>query len=53
VLKARKIRLARHAGRMGEMRNAYRILVGSLKERDQAENRGVDGRILLRWVLGK
>jgi hypothetical protein len=27
VLKARKIRLARHAGRMGEMRNAYKILI--------------------------
>jgi hypothetical protein len=31
---------------MGEMRNAYKILVGKRKERDHLEYLGVDGRII-------
>jgi hypothetical protein len=34
MIKSRRIRWARHVARMGEKRNAYRILVGSQKERD-------------------
>jgi hypothetical protein len=37
---------------MGEMRNAYNILDGSLKGRDHSENLGVDGKITLEWILG-
>jgi hypothetical protein len=33
MIKSRR-RLAGHVARMGELRNAYRILVGSQKERD-------------------
>jgi hypothetical protein len=33
------------------MRNAYRILVGKPKGRDQFGDLGVDGRIILKWVL--
>jgi hypothetical protein len=33
---------------MGEGRDAYRILVGDLREGDHLENRGVDGRIILK-----
>jgi hypothetical protein len=42
------------ANTFGEMRNAYRILVGkpygkiSLEDLD-----GVDGKIILEWILGK
>jgi hypothetical protein len=32
----------------GEMKNAYKILVGSLKGRDHSEDEGVDGRIILK-----
>jgi hypothetical protein len=34
-------------------RGVYRILVGSLKERDHLEDTGVEGRIILRWILRK
>jgi len=32
---------------MGEFRDAYRVLVGKLEERDHSEDRGVDGKIIL------
>jgi hypothetical protein len=38
---------------MDEMRNAYKVLVGNLKRRDNAENLGEDGKIILEWKLGK
>jgi hypothetical protein len=38
---------------MGEMIHAYKILIGNLEERDHSEDLGVDGRILLEWILGK
>jgi hypothetical protein len=34
-------------------RNAYRILVGSLKGRDHLEDAGVDERIILKWIFSK
>jgi hypothetical protein len=34
-------------------RNAYKILIGNLKVRDQLEDPGVDGRIILKLILGK
>jgi hypothetical protein len=36
---------------MGEMRNAYKILVGNLKGRDHVEDLG--GWIILEWILRK
>jgi hypothetical protein len=38
---------------MGEMRNAYKIWLESLKGRDHSEVLGVDGRIILKWTLDK
>jgi hypothetical protein len=35
------------------MRNAYNILVGNLKGRDQMEDLDVEGKIILEWILGK
>jgi hypothetical protein len=35
------------------MRNPYIILVEDLKDRDGSEDLGVDGRIILEWILGK
>jgi hypothetical protein len=34
MMKSRRMRWAGHVARMGETRNAYRILVGNQKERD-------------------
>jgi hypothetical protein len=38
---------------MGEMRGAYSILVGKPEGRDQSEDLGVDGKIILEWILRK
>jgi hypothetical protein len=38
---------------VGEMRNAYKILVGNLKESDHLESQRVDRRIILEYILGK
>jgi hypothetical protein len=38
---------------MQEMRTAHRILTRNLKGRDYSEEIGVDGRIILVWVIGK
>jgi hypothetical protein len=37
---------------MGEIRNAYSILVNP-KGRGHSEDLGVDGKIILEWILGK
>jgi hypothetical protein len=36
---------------MGEERNAYRLLVGSQKERDHQENKDAGGWKILRQIL--
>jgi hypothetical protein len=36
---------------MGERRGAYRALVGNLRKGDLLEDRGVDGRIILKWIF--
>ena len=36
---------------MGERRDAYRPLWGSLKERDHLQDLGVDGRIIWNCIL--
>jgi hypothetical protein len=48
-----KVKLVLHIAPIGEMRNACKILFGNLKGRDNAEDIGVDGKIILEWILGK
>jgi hypothetical protein len=36
---------------MGDMRNVYSVLVRRPEERNHQENLGIDGRIVLRWIL--
>jgi len=36
---------------MGEKRGVYRIWWGNLTERDNLEDPGTDGRIILRWIF--
>ena len=40
-------------GVRGEKRNARRVLMGNLKERDCLEDLEVDGRVVLMWILKK
>jgi hypothetical protein len=36
---------------MGEMINAYKMLIGNLKGRDHVEDLGIDGNITFEWIL--
>jgi hypothetical protein len=38
---------------MGERRGTFRVLVGNPERRDQLEDQGVDGRIILKWIFRK
>jgi len=37
----------------GEMRDAYKVWSKNPKGRDHSEYLGVDGKIILEWILGK
>ena len=50
VIKSR-LRWAGHVARMEESRGVYRILVGKVREGVNLEDRGVDWRIILKWIL--
>jgi hypothetical protein len=51
MMKSRRMRWAGHVARMGERRNAYRILVESRKEGDHWEDQDVAGWTILKWIL--
>jgi hypothetical protein len=53
VIKSRRIRWAEHIARMGESTGVYTVLWGNLKDKDNYEDPGVDGRIILRWSFRK
>jgi hypothetical protein len=55
VIKARRTRWVGHVARMGEVRGEVHTTfwLGSLKGGDHWEDLGIDGRITLRWILGK
>jgi hypothetical protein len=36
-----------------QIRKAYSILAGNLKDADHLEDRGADGKILLKWIIKK
>jgi hypothetical protein len=48
VIKSRRMRWAGHVARMGDKRRTYMVLVGKLRERDQLENLGVNGSMILK-----
>jgi hypothetical protein len=47
------MREAGHVAHVDEKRNAYRVLVGKLKERDHLESLRIDGRLILNEILKK
>jgi hypothetical protein len=38
---------------MEEVRNAYKIVAGKLRARNHLKDLGVDGKIILEWLIGK
>jgi hypothetical protein len=54
MITARRMRWEEHVARMGEMRNAYKILVRKPEaKRALGEDLDLDGSIILKWILGK
>jgi hypothetical protein len=50
-IKSRRMRWVEHVARIGKERKVYQLLVGSPKERDYSEDRGVDGRMGLESIF--
>jgi len=42
-----------HEARMGERRGVYRLMVGSPEGKDNLDDQGLDGRMILRWIFRK
>jgi len=53
AIKSRRMRWAGHVARMGERRNAYRVLVGKPEGRDYLGDADIGGKIILKWTFGK
>ena len=53
VIKSRRLRWVGHVARMGEMRNAYRVLVEKPEGRRPLGRRSLDVRIILKRVCKK
>jgi hypothetical protein len=53
VIKARRIRWVDHVARMGGIRTDYKILVGKPEGKRSFGNLGIDGKIILEWILEK
>jgi hypothetical protein len=53
ILKLRRMGGAGHVARMGAMKHAYSTLAGKPEGRDHSEDVGVNGRIILEWILRK
>jgi hypothetical protein len=47
----RRMIWVRHVVCMGEMRNVYTILIGKPEGRTQLKDLGIDGKIILKWIL--
>jgi hypothetical protein len=47
------MREAVHVALTGEKGNVYKLLLENRMERDHLEDLGLDGKIILEWILGK
>jgi hypothetical protein len=48
-----RMRWAENVACMEEKRKAYRVLMGKPEVRDCLEDMGINGRIILKWILKK
>jgi hypothetical protein len=53
MIKSRRMRWAGYVQRMGDIRNANKMLVGKHEGKRHSENLEVDGRIILKPILQK
>ena len=51
VIKSKRMRWAGHVARMENRRGAAGLWWGNLREGDNLEDLGVDGRKILKWIL--
>ena len=53
VIESRRMRWAWRVARIGKGRGLYRVLVRIPEGKNHLEDRGIDGRITLRWIFRK
>jgi len=53
MIKSRRTRWAGHVARTEKRKGVYRGLVGNVIKRDHLEDPGLDGSIVLSWILRK
>jgi hypothetical protein len=53
MINSRKMVWAGHVARMGQKKNAYRILMGKKEEKGPLGRPKRRGRLTLRWMLGR
>jgi hypothetical protein len=52
MIMSKKMRWVGCVARMGELKNAYVLMVENPKSRDRPEGLGLIGEIILEWILG-
>jgi hypothetical protein len=53
VIKSKRMRWVGHKPCIGEMRNAYKILVGKAEGKNYSGDLGIDMKVKLEWILVK